>query len=123
LNSRFENALGNPVEFKRELVSLAVEFQKLVGKPHIGLADIRDFVRSRNYEVTKNASEFRQMLGAFACVLIDHYAQEVRVSGLLKKKLVVISKGFRCEFLDLFYRCAFEGLDLAPEGDSLARKI
>lgn len=80
-------------------------------------------MRSRNHDITNNASEFRQMLGAFACVLIDHYAQEIRVSGLLKKKLVVISKGFRCEFLDLFYRCVFEGLDLAPDGESLARKI
>lgn len=77
-------------------------------------------VSARNNQITDDAFVFRDICGAFACVLIDYYAQEIRVRGFFKRRLEVKGKGYRGELLDLLYRCGFEGLDLAPDGDVLS---
>lgn len=78
----------------------------------IGLEDIRNFVKARNYDIAKDPAIFRAVVAAFAVLLIKRHSQFVRVRGLFQKTLKVESKGFKCELLDLFQRCVFEGLDL-----------
>jgi hypothetical protein len=74
-----------------------------------------------SYEISDDADVFRETVAAFVCVLRDYYAQDVKVAGILKKRIEAVGPGYRGELLDLFYRCVFEGLDLAPEGEAISR--
>jgi hypothetical protein len=118
----FARVLGDPELFVAEIPALAMELRKILGLEFPELKDIRAAVKARNYEITGDKI-FRPLLGAFAVLLIDWYGQRVVVRGWFRKRVMVESKGVRCEFLDLFYRCVFEGLDLAPEGEGLPTKM
>ena len=119
--NKFESAIGDPEVFLRDLGPKADKFAEVLGVKHFELKDIRLFFKSREFDIP--VGELNLALAAFGTLLVDHYAQTLKLRGIFKKKLMVESKGFSCEFLDLFYRCVFEGLDLAPEGEGLARKM
>ena len=121
MNAKLREILGVPGEFLAEVQKLASQFQQRVNTTRCDLATIRSFVKSKNYEISDDPETFRETVAAFVCVLRDYYAQEVKVAGVLKKRLEVTGPGYQGELLDLFYRCVFEGLDLAPEGEALAR--
>jgi|SRR2546426_65428 len=120
MKNSWNKALGDPQKFLDELTLLASRFCSLAKVEQYELKDIRSFVKARNYDLTSEPEVFRATVAAFAVVLKDYYAQSLRVRWLFHKKLMVESKRFRCELLDLFNRCVFEGLDLAPEGEVLA---
>ena len=119
----FARGLGEPELFVAEIPALAMELRKILGLEFPELKDIRAAVKARDYEIIDDEKIFRPLLGAFAVLLIDCYGQRVVVRGWFRKRVMVESKGFRCEFLDLFYRCVFEGLDLALEGEGLPTKV
>lgn len=113
-------AFGDPKIFLAELPKLAKDFQALANVQEFELKHIRAFVKSRNYEISNEPKEFRAIMAAFVVLMNDRYAQKPRVRGLFRKKIKLESKRFDAELFDLFYRCVFEGLDLAPEGEALA---
>ena len=121
MNAKWKENLGDPGEFLAQAQRLAVKFQQNTKATGCDLAAIRSFVKSRNYEISDDLEVFREIVAAFVCVLRDYYAQEVKVAGILKKRIEVVGPGYRGELLDLFYRCVFEGIDLAPEGEALSR--
>jgi hypothetical protein len=121
MNKTWEMALGDPQKFLDELTLNGARFSSMMRVEHYDLQVIRNFVESRKHEIANDPEVFRAVVAAFGIVLIDYYAQKLRVRGLFKKRIRVESKRFGCELLDLFYRCVFEGLDLAPEGEALAK--
>src|SRR5688572_9936761 len=114
-------ALGDPEAFVQQVPALASELEKIRNLEHVELKHMREAVAARDYDITTDPVFCRALFGGFAAILIDWCAQDIVVKGLFKKTVVVQSKGFSCEFVDLFYRCVFEGLDLTPEGEGLAR--
>jgi hypothetical protein len=123
MKTQFEKSLGNPVDFLKNLKAYAAQFSELSGFKYYDLTKIREFVKSCNYEISSDPSVFRPIVAAFGVVIIDYYAQRLRYRGFIKRRIMVESKGFNCEFLDLFYRCIFEDFNLADEGDALPTKL
>lgn len=121
MNATWRAILGPPKSFLAQVPQLASRFVQRAGAASCDLASIRAFVRSRNYEITNEPEVFREVLAAFVCVLIDFYALDVRIGGILRKRIEIVNTHYRGELLDLFYRCVFEGLDLAPDGEGLGR--
>ena len=78
-------------------------------------------ITHQNHALSDDPELFREVVAAFVCVLRDYYAQDVKVAWILKRRIEVTGTGYRGELLDLFYRCVFEGLNLAPEGEALSR--
>lgn len=107
----------------KNIQSHAAEFSKISGHDSYELKDIRAYVKSCNYEITKDPLVFRSIVAAFGIVIIDYYAQRLRYRGFFNRRIMVESKGFSCEFLDLFYRCVFEELNLADDGDALPTQM
>lgn len=105
-------ALGDPELFLANLHGLAQEFKSMAGVQRCGLEEIRAFVKSRNFELTNEPEVFRATVAAFAAMLINDHSQQLRIRGLLSKKLFIESAGFKCDLLELFHRCVFEGMDL-----------
>jgi len=121
MNAKWSENLGVPGEFLAGAQRRAAQFQQRAKTTGCDLAAIRRFVKSKNYEIGDDPELFREIVAAFVCVLKDYYAQDVKVAGILKRRIEVTGPGYRGELLDLFYRCVFEGLDLAPEGEALSR--
>jgi len=115
--------LGDLAQFLEQAPQLARRFQDRVKATRCDLAAIRAFVKSTDYVISDDPDLFREVVGAFVCVLKDYYAGDIKVRGILKKRIVVLGPGYCGDLLDLFYRCVFEGLDLAPEGEGLARPV
>jgi hypothetical protein len=113
----FAAALGNPEQFTIEFSKLASDFSSVAGVKQCDLNDIRNFVAAQNYQLTREPTLFRMSLAAFGSIIIHKHAQRLRVRGVFRKRILVESKGFRCDFLDLFYRCVFEGLDLTQDDE------
>jgi len=105
-------AFGDPRVFLGDIPTLSRRFKTLAKVERSELAEIREFVKSRNYEITKDPEALRAVVAAFSVLLTERFGQRLRVRGVVRKKIIVESKGFTCELLDLFYRCVFEGLDL-----------
>lgn len=120
MNAKWNEILGVPVYFLQQVQQLAAQFQQRINGGGCDLPTIRAFVKARNYAISDDPKVFRETVAAFVCVLRDYYAQEVKVAGILKPRIVVVSRGYRGDLLDLFHRCVFEGLDLAPEGEALS---
>jgi hypothetical protein len=118
----FTKALGDPKEFLDNLPMLAEQFSHEVGSQHYDLSQIRDAVKKKNYDILNDPNFCRRVFAAFAVILVDWYGQRLHLRGFFKRRIVVRSKGFSTDFLDLFYRCVFEGLDLAPPGEGLPTK-
>lgn len=121
MNAKWNEMLGAPGEFLAQVQQLAARFQQRAKTTGCDLPAIRAFVKARNYEISDDPDVLRETVAAFVCVLRDYYAQDIKVAGILKRRIEVVSLGYRGELLDLFYRCVFEGLDLAPEGEALSR--
>lgn len=121
MKTAFEKALGNPAVFLQNIGYLTDEYLKMRGIKELDFEEIRQFVQTKQGQLLSDAHEFQRVAAAFACVLIDFYAQDLRLAGILRRKLVVKSRHFEGEFLDLFYRCMYEGLDLAPKGEGLPK--
>ena len=119
--NKFQASLGDLETFLKEIPVLANEFAKALGIDHVELRHIRGAVEQRNFEITNDPHFVRTVFGAFCALLIDWYAKSIRLGGIFRKVLFVESKGFKCELTDLFYRCVFEGVDLAPEGEGLPK--
>ena len=117
----FNAALGDPVIFLQELRALAQQFRETTQVKQPALSDIRHAVSTRNYEITPDAL-FRPTVAAFAVLLIDSHAQQIRIRGLFRKRLMVESHQFSAELTDLFYRCVFEGIDLDVTGENQPRE-
>ena len=113
--------LGSPNEFLGQVQTLAARFQQRADTPGCDLPSIRAFVKARDYEISNDPDVFRETVAAFVCVLKDYYAQDLKVAGLWKKRIEIVGPAYRGELLDLVYRCVFEGLELAPEGEALPR--
>jgi hypothetical protein len=113
----FSEAIGDPYEFIAEFPRLASEFPTLSGVQYYQLADIRKFVELRNYQISDNRDLSRIILAAFAFILTNQFAQKLGVRGIFRKKVAVYSDRFECDFIDLFYRCVFEGLELSSTTD------
>lgn len=123
MNNDFSRCLGDPEQFVARIPELAIKLREYLQNDFPELKDIRAAVKARNFEITNDQDFCEALFGGFALILIDWYGQKVAVKGLFRKKVMVKAKGFSCEFLDLFYRCVFEGLDLAPEGYGLPTKV
>ena len=121
MNAHWNENLGVPDEFLAQVQQLAEDFKRRTKSSNCDLTTIRDFVKSRDYEISDDPRIFREILGTFVCVVRDYYAQDVRAKGLFKKRIEVAGPGYRGELLDLFYRCVFEGLDLSNEGEGVSR--
>ena len=117
MKNTFERALADPNDFMSSMSELSSRFSSYISKERYDLKDIRAFVMARNDQLANEIETLRAVLGAFAWLITNSHAQSLRVKGIFKQTLMVESSGFQCEFLDLFYRCVFEGLDLSQEGE------
>ena len=108
----FRRALGDPAEFLHNVSALALDFRAASHVYDPGLGEIRKFVADRNYQLTNDPKAFRASVAAFAVCLVNQHAQNLVLRGIFRKRIVVHSKRFSCDLLELFYRCVFEGLDL-----------
>ena len=120
MSKRRKEILGDPGLYLGKLVDYSSKFEQVTGNRDYSLKTIREYVESQHYEVENDPENFRMVLGAFCILLIYWYAMKLKVRGIFQKRISVESKGFRADLLDLYNRCVFEGLDLAPEGEALA---
>jgi hypothetical protein len=105
-------ALGDPQVFLSEIELLADQFKSIAQVENAGIPEIRHFIKSGNYELTKNPQMLRILVAAFSSILVKRFSQTLHIRGILRRRITVESTRFRCDLLDLFYRCAFEGLEL-----------
>src|SRR5687767_3169872 len=111
----FRKTMGNPHEFLLEMPKLVRLFSSLSGQNQLDIPAIRKFNEDRNFNLTSDRDAFRAVLAAFATILRDQHDQTLRVRGVFRKSVFIESSGFSAEFLELYYRCIFEGLDLDEE--------
>lgn len=99
MNAKWRSLVGDADTFVSDIQKYALAFQRRLGRESCDLNTIRAFVSARNNQITDDAIIFKEIVGAFACVLKDYYAQEIRVRGFLKKRIEVVGKGYRGELL------------------------
>jgi hypothetical protein len=117
MRNAWAKAIGNPAVFLTNISELSGQFKVLAKVEQFELKEIREFLKSRNYELTNQPEVLRAVVAAFSVLLTEKFAQSLRLRGVFNKKIVVESAGFKGELLELFYRCTFEGLDLDTAGE------
>ena|ERR1041384_4389760 len=111
MRDAFSLALGDPGKFLDDIPALASKFNGFAGEPGTDVSRIRKFIELRNYVLSDDPDILRSTLAAFCLLLTERYGQHLRLKGIFRKRIVVESRSFCCDLIDLFYRCMFEGLE------------
>jgi hypothetical protein len=112
----FRRTLGSPTEFLQDMPALASKFRSLSATEDPDLKVIRRFVAEKQHHLTQDREAFRCTVAAFGELLAGRHGQNLLLTGVFIKKVVVQSGSFHCDLLELFYRCVYEGLDIDESG-------
>jgi len=107
-------------EFVQKLGQYADDFTRLSGSDDHRPSRIREFLKAHDYTL-KDGADWRAAMAAFAAYMIDFHNCRVRPAGWFRKSLVIRRGSWSGDFVDLFYRVMFEGLEI-PE-DLIDRRV
>lgn len=101
-------------EFIQKLGEYADEFTRLSGSDDHRPSRIREFLKAHDYTL-KDGAHWRAAMAAFGAYMHDFHNCRVRQSGIFRKSLVIRRESYSGDFVDLFYRVMFEGLEIPEE--------